>query len=196
MYKKIILSKYEMDKCKAYTQGACSRFEVSEKFQIKKLKNIDFLFALSKTVNETQELKRFIINNEVAEFNTLNPAYLLEKNNEIVCTYTDFDDSYDKFYENYKKDYELFLKSELVFCLKQAPQNIFHISSFKKSFETFSLHLKHGFEFYQPIFTSYKKDNELIIYANFHHAFFDLKRARIFFDKLKNQLINTKTIEF
>lgn len=189
MYKKIILNQYEIDKFNSYTNADNSRFELSLKYKINSIKNVEFLYALSKTVNDTPELKRSFINGELVEFLALNPAYILDKNGEIVNTYTDFSYNFDEFNKNYKKDYEIFLKSDLIFTLKQAPINSFYVSSFKGYFDNFSLHLKNGFEFFMPIFTTFKKDDDFIIYANFHHAFFDLKRAKEFFDRLKANLI-------
>lgn len=188
MYKKAFLSNYELDKFKVYTSSANSRFEVSKRFKIKKLKNVDFLFNLSKVVNDTKELKLSVINGEIIEFNMLNPAYVLEKNQEIVNTFTNYSSNYEEFVRNYEKDYELFLQSPLAFSLKQSDINCFYVSSFKGYFDSFSLHLKNGFEFYQPIFTSLKDSEELVIYANFHHAFFDLARAKKFYDYLAELL--------
>lgn len=184
MYKQVSLNNYEQEKLKAYQHAACSRFEISEKLCVRQLKNVDFLYALSKAVNETNDLKKTVLGGNVVEFDKLNPAYMLEKDGEIVSTYTEFDYEYSKFLQNYEDDYKLFANSELVFHLKKSPVNVFHVSSFKDSFNSFSLHLKHGFDFYQPVFTTYKKDKELTVYANFHHAFFDLKKAKDFFNKL------------
>lgn len=189
MYKEISLNDYEKDKLKHYTNAALSRFEVSQSFKINKMKNSHFIYSLSKAVNDTQELKRAVFNNKTIQFHKLNPAYVLLKNNEICNTFTEFDYDLYIFLNNYQKDYELFLKKDLSFYIKQAKQNCFYISSFKSYFNSFSLHLKNGYEFYTPIFTTYKKDNELIIYANFHHAFFDLFKAKIFFEKLESELI-------
>lgn len=186
MYKKIILNDYEKDKFLAYTNAASSRFEVSVKFKVKNIKNVDYIYKLSKCVNETKELKRSVINGEIIEFDELNPAYVLLKDGEITSTFTKYSNDYKNFCDNYQSDYDLFLKSELKFCLKEIPQNCFHISSFKGYFDSFSLHLKNGFEYFQPIFTNFKNGDELIIYGNFHHAFFDLLRAKQFFDNLKS----------
>ncbi|HED6632348.1 TPA: hypothetical protein SHD19_000902 [Campylobacter coli] len=193
MYKKLSLSNYEKERLKHYTNTALSRFELSHSFKINKMKNSHFIYSLSKIVNDTQELKRSVIENEAIQFHKINPAYVLLKNNEICNTFTEFDYDFNIFLSNYEKDYELFLKKDLCFCIKQAPENSFYISSFKSYFNSFSLHLKNGYEFYAPIFTTYKKVDELIIYANFHHAFFDLSKAKIFFEKLEFELKSFNT---
>lgn len=189
MYKECKLSSYEQDKLAAYTNAALSRFELSRSFKLAKINNARFIHTLSCVVNDMPELKRAVINGVAIEYHKLNPAYVLEKDGEIVSTYTEFCDDLGEFLQNYEKDYAL-LNNELKFCLKTAPINCFYISSFKGYFDSFSLHLKHGFEFYQPIFTTFKRDDEFIIYANFHHAFFDLARAKSFYDRLEKDIKN------
>lgn len=96
MYKDISIAKYEINKFIVYNF-------IFDK--ITGIKNCEFLYILSKVVNDTKELKKKCNNDYIIEFDILHFMYVLEKNSEIINSYTNFSYYFEYFKQNYQNDY-------------------------------------------------------------------------------------------
>lgn len=135
------------------------------------------IYLISKAVNKHQEFKLAMIDNELIEWDTVNPAYTImhtetETFSELCSMYTDnlkdFQKEYDRVQEKYKDNYAMSPQTGI--------ENIFHISMIPwVSFDGFNLNVPGFGDYFAPIFTLGKytvnKDEILMpISIQVHHA--------------------------
>ncbi|MDM1362407.1 CatA-like O-acetyltransferase [Myroides marinus] len=135
------------------------------------------IYLISKAVNKQQEFKLAMKDNELIEWDTVNPAYTImhtetETFSELCSMYTDnlkdFLKEYDRVQEKYKGNYAMSPQTGI--------ENIFHISMIPwVSFDGFNLNVPGFGDYFAPIFTLGKytvnKDEVLMpISIQVHHA--------------------------
>ncbi|MDM1347899.1 type A chloramphenicol O-acetyltransferase [Myroides marinus] len=135
------------------------------------------IYLISKAVNKHQEFKLAMKDNELIEWDTVNPAYTImhtetETFSELCSMYTDnlkvFLKEYDRVQEKYKGNYAMSPQTGI--------ENIFHISMIPwVSFDGFNLNVPGFGDYFAPIFTLGKytvnKDEVLMpISIQVHHA--------------------------
>lgn len=135
------------------------------------------IYLISKAVNKHQEFKLAMKDNELIQWDTVNPAYTImhtetETFSELCSMYTDnlkdFLKEYDRVQEKYKGNYAMSPQTRI--------ENIFHISMIPwVSFDGFNLNVSGFGDYFAPIFTLGKytinKDEVLMpISIQVHHA--------------------------
>ncbi|MDM1503527.1 type A chloramphenicol O-acetyltransferase [Myroides marinus] len=135
------------------------------------------IYLISKAVNKHQEFKLAMKDNELIEWDTVNPAYTImhtetETFSELCSMYTDnlkdFLKEYDRVQEKYKGNYAMSPQTGI--------ENIFHISMIPwVSFDGFNLNVPGFGDYFAPIFTLGKytiNKNEVLmpISIQVHHA--------------------------
>lgn len=135
------------------------------------------IYLISKAVNKHQEFKLAMKDNELIEWDIVNPAYTImhtetETFSELCSMYTDnlkdFLKEYDLIQEKYKGNYAMSPQTGI--------ENIFHISMIPwVSFDGFNLNVPGFGDYFAPIFTLGKysviKDEVLMpISIQVHHA--------------------------